>query len=833
VDAKFHGAWDASMRAVKPDLGVSLALAVATAAAFSPAVTADWVGFDDPVYVLYNRHVLGGLSRDGFFWSWGFYASNWHPLTWLSLQLDATIFGKAPAGYHAENVAIHVGNVILLFFTLRALTGATWRSGVAAALFGLHPLRVESVAWVSERKDVLSVFLGLLALRAYTGYARTRSRWVYGCVAALLTLSLLAKATLVSLPALMLVLDWWPLGRTGGCGGGDGDASGGGSDTAPPSIERHRGASCEARAARGVATWRWLVAEKVPLVVVSVVVSVLTYLAQEGGGSIQRLAVGVRLANATVAYATYLALAAWPVRLAPLYPYREHGWNEWQFQLSLAMLAGLTLLAVWQRRRRPHLLVGWLWYLGTLLPTSGVVAVGAHTYADRYTYFPSIGPCMALVWTLADLVPLSRVQQAAVLTAGVMFAMAVLTYRQSVNWKNDVTLWSHTLEVTGANAQADNNLGLALEMSGQRDTAMKYYELAVRTRPRFANALYNIGRLKQADGDDEEATVFHLKAVWGNRRLAHAYYELGRILGAVALNTAEAELFRSRLRRHLKTIPQDDPFLQSPDNGLTRILADGDAGALAQEYFLAMLRLDPDSSAGHREFGRLLGRLNQRGAAIKQFEEALRLDPEDASTHTGLGVCLATDGQLTRAAEHFRLSAQLRPTAASLRRLGSALDRLNGHEDAIDAFRRALAADAGDGLSRLGLARALERAGDSLAARTEYAEAERMDASFPQRVVEHVWSEVTRGDNGDPDYTVWSVEIACAATRPTPARHLDVLAAAYAAAGRFREATATAEAALAATDVAKNAALVDGVASRLALYQRGLAYRGAPSPTPK
>jgi protein O-mannosyl-transferase len=318
---------------------VALLLAAVTATAFSPAFRAGYVALDDPLYVAGNPHVPGGLTGDNLAWAFTtFLAGNWHPLTWLSLQLDATLFGTNPAGFHSTNVLLHAASAVLLYLALQALTGGRWRGALVAALFALHPLRVESVAWVSERKDVLSLLFGVAALWAYAEYARRPGAVRYLAVTLAFALSLLAKPMLVTLPFLLLVLDGWPLRR-----------------------------------AVGSADWRRLTLEKLPLFALAAASCVVTVLAQQAGkavGSVEVFSLSSRLANATVACATYLGMAAWPLNLAPFYPYRHAGWPVWQVGISGLILAGLSTLAVWQWQRRPYLLVGWLWYLGTWCPSS-------------------------------------------------------------------------------------------------------------------------------------------------------------------------------------------------------------------------------------------------------------------------------------------------------------------------------------------------------------------------------------------------------------------------------------------------------------------------------
>jgi tetratricopeptide (TPR) repeat protein len=862
------------MRLTRLDLGIALALTAGTVAAFGPAFRADFIGLDDPIYVTSNRHVVSGVNFDNFCWAWTFYASNWHPLTWLSLQLDASLFGKAPAGYHAENVALHAASAVVLFLALRALTGAAWRSGIVAALFAWHPLRVESVVWVAERKDVLSIFFGLLSLWAYAGYARRRSLGLYLAVAVSLTLSLLAKPTLVTLPCLMLVLDWWPLNRSGSnsrSGGSLADLS----ESAPRQPQANAGAkparpnkgvsatggikvasssgveseprpqsaanrTDRERSPRGVArAWLWLSVEKLPLLALCLASSVVTYFAQQSGGSVrpfETLGIGGRVANALVAYATYPGMAVWPVNLAPIYPYRQQGWPEWRVALSALVVVALTALAVWQRRRRPYLLAGWLWYLGTLVPVIGLVQVGNQAYADRYTYFPFIGLCLAVAWALAEALSAPRARQAAGLATAAALLFAALTWRQASFWKDDATLWPHTLEVTGPNAQAYNSLGIALESQRRLDEAMKYYKLSVNTSPSYGTALYNLGRLMHDKGREEEATVLFLRAIRGDHFLPDAHLALGAILSIKGSDAATEEQFRSSLRQFLKTLPPDDPFLADPNNGLAPILSEKGLYGAAEAHFRAAVRLNPENALARDDLGRLLDLQGRYKEAIEQYGQALRVDPDDASAHSRLGVCLARSGDLVRSAEHFRRAVQLRPRSTSdLKNLGVALEKLNKGSEAIACFRRAVEIEPNEMSSRLRLASCLARLGETAEADAQYLKAHALDAGWPDEVIHQARLRATspRPRDRDAETAVWAAETACSVVRPPPATYLDTLAAAYAEAGRFPEAIAAAEKAVAAADAAGKPDLARAMAGRLALYRDGHPYRETAPPAPR
>jgi tetratricopeptide (TPR) repeat protein len=746
------------MRPTRVDLGIALLLAAGTLAAFGPAFTADFIGVDDPAYVQRNRHVATGFTAENVSWAWAtFYQANWHPLTWLSLQLDASLprarLGQLdPHVFHRTSVLLHAASAAILFFALRALTGCRWRSAVVAGLFALHPLRVESVAWVSERKDVLSLFFGLLALWAYAGYARKRTAGRYLAVAALLALSLLSKPTLVTLPCLLLVLDWWPLQR-----------------------------------GQMPADWRRLAAEKLPLLAISVASCVVTFVAQQRGGSVsdlETLSSGSRVANALVAYASYLAMTVWPLNLAPMYSYVDGGWPVWRVALATLVVAGLTALAVWQRRRRPYLLAGWLWYVGTLVPMIGLVQVGNQAYADRYSYFPSIGLALALVWTVAEAMPTARARAALAVAAGLL--LAGLTWRQAGFWADDFALWPHTIDVIGPNAFAYSNLGVACEVRDKSfHEAIKHYRDAVKADSKYGIGQCNLARALRAQGKAAEAVEHFRKAP----RVATAHNDLGLVLneqGAVA--EAEAE-------------------------------------------FREALRIDPESVAARRNLASLLDNLGRGEEAGEHYAEAVRLAPDSGPAREEFGIHLYKLGAFGQAVEQLGRAAELQPgSAAAECNLGISLQRLNRDPEALACFRRAVEIDQKGVHGRLRLASALARAGDSAGANEQYRQAWRLNNRWPEDLSREAWKRSTAPDPGDRDgeIAVWSAESACNAIRPPPAPYLDVLAAAYAEAGRFSEATAAAEKAIAAAEAAHKPELATAIAARLALYREGRPFHRPP-----
>jgi len=464
-----------------------LLLLAATFAVYAQVRHHEFIHLDDNQYVTDNPHVLAGLSPRGIAWAFTTNLSgSWIPLTWLSLVADTELHGPDAGGYHLTNLVLHLANTLLLFIAMRSLTGSPWRSLFVAALFALHPLHVESVAWVTERKDVLSAFFWFLGLWLYARYASGPSPARYAAVLLALVLGLMAKPMVVTLPFVLLLLDLWPLGRL-----------------AVPAEVRGNGRAGgrrKERAAR-IDTLRFrVVVEKAPLVLVATALGLVTYLAQRGTGatvSLEALPLGARFANALVSYVSYLGKTFWPDDLAAFYPHPLNGIPAWQV-LGAALFLGLVSAAAARpsvRRRRPYLLVGWLWYLGTLLPVIGLVQVGYQGMADRYTYLPLVGVFIMIAWGLPDLAGEGRMRRVLVPAAATVAvgALAVCTWYQAALWRDSISLFEHALRVTRRNFVMHNQLGLALAERGRLPEAVSHYVQALRVHPRYAEAHTNLG----------------------------------------------------------------------------------------------------------------------------------------------------------------------------------------------------------------------------------------------------------------------------------------------------------------------------------------------------
>ena len=564
---------------------VVLLLVFATVVAYSSVLQCDFVNLDDPTYVVGNPAVRGGLTGAGVRWALtSTEAGVWHPATWLSHMLDVQVFGLNPAGHHLTSLVLHAANAVLLFLVLRTMTGTHWRSLVVAALFALHPLGVESVAWVAERKDVLGAFFALLALWAYAGYARRPTGPRLGLVALPFGLALMSSAMLVTLPFVMLLLDHWPLRRAED-------------------------------------PWR-LVAEKLPLVGMSGIVAVVAMLAAHPAGVAAELAplpLTARLTNALVACAWYVAKTAWPARLAVFYPLPA-AWPAWEVGMAVAVVGAMSALAVATSRSRPWVAVGWLWFLGMLVPVTGVAQAGSQAMADRFTYLPLVGLFVIATWAGREVVarwPI-RPSMTAACTAMLLATLALRTWTQVGYWRSSVRLFSHALEVTGDNWLAHNNLGDALARQGRLDEAVAEFSEALRLLPSYPDAQYNLGVALMRRGQTDQAIAHCMAALRLDPASPNAHTTLGLALLGQGKNEA------------------------------------------AIHHLAEALRLRPDAVA-HFNLGFALARQGSNGRAIGHYREALRLAPNLAEAHYQLAQALATRGRRPEADEHYAMAIRLRP----------------------------------------------------------------------------------------------------------------------------------------------------------------------------
>ena len=505
---------------------LALLLALAVIAVYYPVHSQPFANYDDPDYVSDNVHVRSGLNWTTLQWAMTARdAANWHPVTWISHALDVQLFGVTPSGPHDVNVLLHIVNALLLFWVLQRATGYVGRSWMVAALFALHPLNVESVAWIAERKNLLSVFFFLLALDAYRRYAEKQKLARYIIVAVLFALALMSKPVAITFPFVLLLWDYWPLGRLA-------------VRSSPFALLQNAGKSStgEKRMANrewrpSLSAWVELFWEKVPLLGLCGLSAVLTLNAQSAGGATSGYAFTMRLENAVISYARYLGDLFWPTRLALFYPYPLKPYSAIAVLGATVLLLGISAAVAIARRRR-YLPVGWLWFLGTMVPMIGVIQVGTQAMADRYAYLPFIGLFIMLVWLVADYaaqkaLPITALRGAAVV---VLVALAFLSHRQVSFWNDHVTLWTHALEVTHDNWVAENNLGTALLKLSRAEDAIPHFRRAAALFPEDPNSNLNIGTYEQMHGNLAAAIERYKFAANVSRNVrtkARAYNNLG------------------------------------------------------------------------------------------------------------------------------------------------------------------------------------------------------------------------------------------------------------------------------------------------------------------
>ena len=641
--------------------GICVLLAVAVFMVFGQTLRYGFVNFDDDGYFSSNYHVKAGLTWSGV--SWAFrtgYASNWHPLTWLSLMLDVELFGTGPSGPHLTNLILHAANAMLLFLLLKRLTGTLWPSAFVAVLFAIHPLHVESVAWVSERKDVLSGLFFMLTLLMYARYAQNCAksqvsgvRWLgsrdYWLAVLFFALGLMSKPMLVTLPFVLLLLDYWPLGRV--------------------TSDKWRVTRFRIPVPQ-LSSLNHLLLEKLPFLLLSTASCVATVIAQrEAIKSMIVLPFTLRLNNALVSVVTYITQMVWPANLAAFYPYRFDT-PAWQITGAGVLLLFITVLAFRTAQRFPYFLVGWLWYLGMLVPVIGLVQVGGQAHADRYTYLPQIGLYLVIVWVIRDWTAGWRWRRPALGMAAfsVVAVLMVCSLKQTAYWQSDESLWTHALACTSENYTAHNNLGYVLVAQGQPAEAIKHYQEALAINPNYSEVINNLGTALLNQGRLDEAAKYYHRALEIYPDFAEAYNNLGILLTkqgqtveaieqyrkAIELNPSRAEFYNnlgnllSKQGRTDEAIEQFQKALEvAPDNAKVRfnlaniLTAQGRWDEAIEQYQQALKQM-PDSIHAHNQLGLALQSRGRFAAAIAQFQKVLELDPKHVTARNNLAWLLAT-----------------------------------------------------------------------------------------------------------------------------------------------------------------------------------------------
>ncbi|MCK9418060.1 MAG: tetratricopeptide repeat protein [Nitrospirae bacterium] len=679
-------------------LMIYIFLTVATLMAFWQVIHCDFTNYDDPYYVTKNPHVQNGVTLEGIRWAFTtIHFANWHPLTWISHMTDVQLFGLNPGWHHGTNLLFHLANMLLLFFVLHRMTKSLWQSAFVSALFALHPLHVESVAWVAERKDVLSTFFWMLTMAAYVRYVERPRLRSYLLVVFAFVLGLMAKPMLVTLPFVLLLLDYWPLQRfqqnisvreiqTKANKAGGSDKPKGKSIKQTAVKEEVK----EEKPANSPYQWtliRPLLLEKIPLLGLAILSSIVTYIAQQKGGtvaSIEEFPLTIRIANAFVSYITYIANMFWPNDLAVFYPYPGSR-PAWQIWASIALFTAVTLLVIRTAKKFQYLAVGWLWYAGTLVPVIGIIQVGLQSRADRYTYIPLIGLFIMAAWGIPQLLGTWRHRKEALFASSalILSSLFILTGTQVGYWHNSITLFDHTLKVTDHNLSAYNNRGNAYYNLGNYKQAIEDFDKAIEVDPKYAEAYINRG-LAYADlGNRRQAIEDYNKAIevdprhaetYNNR--ANAFYGLGNQ--------------RQAIEDYGKAIEVNPQYGEAYYNRGNVYYSLGDQRQAIKDYDKA-IEVYPDYAGAYANRGNAYADLGDNGRAIEDYSKALKVNPRYAEVYYNRGNAFFKLGNQRQAIEDYNKFIEINPRDASayLNR-GSAHASLGNYMQAIEDFDRAI-----------------------------------------------------------------------------------------------------------------------------------------------
>ena len=628
---------------------IGIGIVLSTLTVYAQLREFSFVNFDDDVHVYENPQVNSGLTWDNAKWAFGIHGpSQWHPLSWLSHQLDVELFGLEPGGHHLTNLLFHTASAVLLFLTLKYATRELWPSAFVAIIFAVHPLNVESVAWISERRNVLSMFFGILTVLAYSWYVRNGGKARYALVVIVFALGLMAKPLLVTLPFVLFLLDYWPLRRIAFVTDTCADAT--------ATLSTRNSPCCEPG-------WRFLVLEKLPLLVLAVISSVLTVWCQQDVGTVastEQLPMAIRLTNMLSVYGIYAGKVLWPVDLAVFYPHPGI-WQPHPFSyMAVSAVIGtifmivVTAWSVVKLRKHPYLAVGWFWYLGTLVPMVGVVQVGRQQMADRYMYLPLIGLLMAMVWFVRAIMPARRQGRRflwSVALSAIPACMAI-SWQQTSYWRDSVTLFRRTTAVTERNSWGHNNLGLALHEEGQSIAALKEFGVALRIDPDYALARYNLGVVWQDLGRSDRSVPHFQHAVQLNPAYVDAHLRLGAAF-------AQSNRLEDAIR-----------------------------------HFDQAVQLAPSHPDAHLNLGIAYGRMANTTEAVAQFRIVLELRPDDRTARFGLATGLRTLGQPKEAEQQLRrFLVDVPDSAPAYCELGKLLLDKGEREQAVECFQQALQLD--------------------------------------------------------------------------------------------------------------------------------------------
>ena len=634
----------------KRSLIICLLLIIAAFMAFWQVTQSDFIGLDDAAYVTDNRHVQDGLTVEGILWAFTTgHAGYWHPLTWISHMADVQLFGLRPGWHHLTNLLFHLASTLLLFLGLHRMTKALWQSAFVAALFALHPLHVESVAWVAERKDVLSTFFWMLTMGVYVSYVARPGLTRYLTLLLCFALGLMAKPMLVTLPFVLLLLDYWPLQRL--------------EQKKPPQevrkpLSKDKTTPPVKAPVQPVGHWpliRPLLIEKIPLFALTALFSIVTYLAQRHGGavgSLEALPLSARIANAFVSYVIYVVKMLWPTNLAVFYPHPKW-WPFWQVLGSVVLLIAITVLAIRGAKKRPYAAVGWLWYVGTLVPVIGVVQVGGQALADRFTYIPLVGLFIIVAWAVPELLKKWPYRKEALIASSALclVCLFLVTWRQVGYWQNGIALYDHAVEVADSNNLIHNSRGVAYTNLGKYTEAIADFNKAIEINPRYGEAYYNRGVAYKSLGKYTQAIADFNKAIEINPRLGEAYYSRG--------------VAYTNLGKYTEAIADFNRAIEiNPRYGeayYNRGVAYGLFGNYTQAIadFNRAIEINPSYGEAYNNRGVAYGLFGNYTQAVADFNRAIEINPRYGEAYYNRGTVYGSLGNRERAIDDIRTAARL------------------------------------------------------------------------------------------------------------------------------------------------------------------------------
>jgi protein O-mannosyl-transferase len=753
--------------------GVCLFLAMVVWIVFGQTCGYGFINYDDNSYVYDNATVIHGLTMRDIAAAFSCHTTdNWVPLTTMSHMLDCQLYGLKAGGHHLTNILLHAATAILLFLVLRGMTGALWRSAFVATVFAIHPLRVESVAWISERKDVLSGLFFMLTLWAYVRYVRKPALMGYLAVLFLFALGLMSKPVLVTLPLLLLLLDYWPLNRF---------SIATSSEAGPAGWFRNLPVPVR------------LMVEKIPLLMLSLASCIPTVLAEKPGiQTVGLFPLPLRIENALVSCATYIGQMFYPAGLAVYYPYPVNGLPFREIIGALLALAAISLGVFAWRRKYPYLLTGWLWYLIALIPVIGLVQVGGQARADRHTYLSQIGLYLMLTWLVADLatrLPFRLRMRLGVLSGlglAILVTLVFCARAQTAYWRDTETLQAHVLDCTLDNPVAHNCLGLDLFQKGRLDEAIAQYQAALKISPRYEDAHNNLGNALVQKGQVDDAIAQYQEALKINPRMAEAHYNLANALAQ-----------------------------------------EGRVDEAIAEY-QESLKINPDVPEVRNNLGLALVQKGQADAAIAQYEEALKINPDYGDAHDNLGDALAQKGQADEATTQFQEALKINPNDVEAHNsLGNISGQAGKWDEAISQYQEALKINPNYANAHAGLGTVLAQKGQVTEAIAQFQEALKLqpqNTTLQNNFARLIWMAATSQDpsirNG-----INAVELAQNASRLAGGNNpmiLRTLAAACAERGDFSEAIETGKQALVLATEQQNPALINALQQEIALYQKTL-----------